>query len=73
MIRRGADEQRGEFFTLRMCLAFISSFCEARFYRAVVEALNERVGRYLLFFLLTGAGMYNASIGASCDPSIHYA
>lgn len=48
-----------------MCLAVISSFCEARFYRAVVEAVNEHVGRYLLFFLLSAAGMYNASIGAS--------
>lgn len=50
---------------LRMFLAAISSFCEAKFYRTVVETVNERVGRYLLFSLFFGAGMFGASVGES--------
>ncbi|TXT09120.1 hypothetical protein VHUM_02594 [Vanrija humicola] len=54
--------KRQQFFALRMFLGGISSFVEARFYRAVVEAVNERVGRYVLFALLFSAGMWTASV-----------
>jgi alpha-1,2-mannosyltransferase len=55
--------QRPVFFAIRIALGVVSVFCEARLYRAVVEKVNERVGRYLLFLLLTGAGMWNAATG----------
>ena len=41
----------------------MSTYCEAKFYRAVVETLNDRVGRYMLFMLVFSAGMWNASTG----------
>jgi len=55
--------KRQQFFALRLCLGAISSFVEAKFFRAVVEAVNERVGRYLLFAMLFSAGMWSASVG----------
>lgn len=44
-----------------MFFGLLSTFCEAKFYRTVVETINERVGRYLFFMLLTSAGMWSAS------------
>lgn len=55
--------QRPAFFAVRIFLAIISSLCEITFYRAVVEHINYRVGRYLFFMLLCSAGMWNASTG----------
>lgn len=55
--------QRQAFFCVRILSAFICSFVEARFYRAVVEHVNDRVGRYFLFGMLLSAGMWNASTG----------
>jgi len=55
--------QRQAFFALRISLGFVSSFCEAKFYRAVVETVNERVGRYMLFGMIFSAGMWGASTG----------
>ncbi|TFY64294.1 hypothetical protein EVJ58_g2719 [Rhodofomes roseus] len=54
-------EKRPAFFAVRMFLAAISSVCEAALYRAVVDKLNYRAGRYLLFMLLFSAGMWTAS------------
>jgi alpha-1,2-mannosyltransferase len=54
--------KRQQFFALRMCLGAISSACEAAFFRAVVEAVNERVGRYLFFAMALSAGMFSASV-----------
>lgn len=56
--------KRQQFFALRLCLGAISSVCEAKFFRAVVEAVNERVGRYLLFAMCLSAGMFSASVCA---------
>jgi alpha-1,2-mannosyltransferase len=56
--------QRQAFFALRIFLGAICSYGEARFFRTVVETINERVGRYLLFSLLLSAGMWNS---ASCQ------
>ncbi|KAG9102402.1 mannosyltransferase [Ceratobasidium sp. 392] len=53
--------KRPTYFGLKMIFAVVTSLCEARFYRTVVENINERVGRYLLFMLLFSAGMWNAS------------
>ncbi|ORX99359.1 hypothetical protein K493DRAFT_279646 [Basidiobolus meristosporus CBS 931.73] len=50
------------FFFIRMCFAIICSYCEARFYRAIVEHVNPRIGRYTLVLLLGSAGMYSASV-----------
>jgi alpha-1,2-mannosyltransferase len=46
-------------------LGFVSTLCEAKFYRAVVDAVNERVGRYMLFSMIFSAGMSSASVGTS--------
>ncbi|KAK4689384.1 hypothetical protein P7C73_g729, partial [Tremellales sp. Uapishka_1] len=54
--------KRQAFFTLRIALGAICSFCEAKFYRAVVDSVNERVGRYLLCAMMLSAGMWSASI-----------
>ncbi|PSS29616.1 hypothetical protein PHLCEN_2v2764 [Hermanssonia centrifuga] len=55
-------EKRPAFFAIRVVLAFISATCEAFLYRTVVDKVNYRAGRYLMFFLLFSAGMWNASI-----------
>ncbi|EIW67903.1 hypothetical protein TREMEDRAFT_44918 [Tremella mesenterica DSM 1558] len=54
--------KRQAFFALRIFLGAISSYCEARFFRAVVHTVNERVGRYLLFMMMLSAGMWGASV-----------
>ncbi|RPD65012.1 glycosyltransferase family 22 protein [Lentinus tigrinus ALCF2SS1-6] len=54
-------DKRPAFFAVRMFLAVISTICEATFYRAVVDRINYRVGRYLFFMLLCNAGMWIAS------------
>lgn len=43
---------------------FISAFCESMLYRAVVEKVNYRAGRYLFFMLLFSSGMW---IAATCE------
>ncbi|EJD54569.1 glycosyltransferase family 22 protein [Auricularia subglabra TFB-10046 SS5] len=60
-VRLLSMQKRHAFFSLRIAFAVASSFAEAKFYRAVVECINEHVGRYLLLMLLTSAGMWNAS------------
>lgn len=55
--------ERQQFFALRICLAAICSFAEAKFFRTVVTEVNERVGRYMFFMMLFGAGMWNAATG----------
>ncbi|KAI8981227.1 glycosyltransferase family 22 protein [Trametes punicea] len=54
-------EKRPAFFAVRIFLGLISSVCEVTFYRAVVERINYRVGRYVFFLLLFNAGMWTAS------------
>ncbi|KAL7421010.1 mannosyltransferase [Cryptotrichosporon argae] len=54
--------KRQQFFALRIALGAISSFAEALFFRAVVDAINERVGRYMLVMMVTSAGMWSASV-----------
>ena len=60
--------ERQQFFALRMLLGFVSTLCEAKFYRAVVDAVNERVGRYMLFSMIFSAGMSSASVGTFTHP-----
>ncbi|KAH9897963.1 glycosyltransferase family 22 protein [Cubamyces lactineus] len=54
-------EKRPAFFAVRIFLGLISSLCEVTFYRAVVDRVNYRVGRYVFFLLLFNAGMWTAS------------
>ncbi|WRT69234.1 uncharacterized protein IL334_006218 [Kwoniella shivajii] len=54
--------KRPAFFALRISLGAICSFCEAKFFRTVVDTINDRVARYLLFGLMLSAGMWNASV-----------
>ncbi|KAF9225513.1 glycosyltransferase family 22 protein [Gyrodon lividus] len=53
--------KRPAFFAVRIFLAVLSTLCEAKLCRTVVEKINERVGRYLFFMLLFNAGMWNAT------------
>ncbi|WVN87816.1 uncharacterized protein L203_103011 [Cryptococcus depauperatus CBS 7841] len=55
-------DKRPAFFALRMSLGAICSFCEARFFRAVAGAINDRVARYLLVIMMLSAGMCYASV-----------
>ncbi|KAF7307149.1 Glycosyltransferase family 22 protein [Mycena indigotica] len=57
----GAGDKRIAFFAVRISLATVSVLAEAKFYRTVYEKINERVGRYLFFMMLSSAGMWNAS------------
>ncbi|KAI8880026.1 glycosyltransferase family 22 protein [Backusella circina FSU 941] len=49
------------FYLIRMLLATVCSFAEARFYRTIVEEINPHVGRYVFCILFFAAGMFNAS------------
>ncbi|KAJ7459090.1 glycosyltransferase family 22 protein [Mycena galericulata] len=62
-------DKRAAFFAVRISLATVSVFAEAKFYRTVYENINERVGRYLFFMLLFNAGMWNASAFPALLPS----
>ncbi|OAX32858.1 glycosyltransferase family 22 protein [Rhizopogon vinicolor AM-OR11-026] len=53
--------KRPAFFAVRITIAVLSTLCEAKLCRTVVEKVNERVGRYLFFMLLFSAGMWNAA------------
>ncbi|KAJ1020269.1 hypothetical protein NDA18_005866 [Ustilago nuda] len=53
--------KRQIFFAVRLLLAFISSFVDARFYKAVGDVFSARVGRYCLMALAASAGIYEAS------------
>ncbi|KAI0035168.1 asparagine-linked glycosylation 9 protein isoform a [Vararia minispora EC-137] len=55
------DSKRAAFFAVRMTLATASTLCEAKLYETVKDKINNRVGRYFLFYLLTSAGMWNAA------------
>ncbi|OSD06116.1 glycosyltransferase family 22 protein [Trametes coccinea BRFM310] len=54
-------EKRPAFFAVRIFLGIVSSLCEVTFYRAVVDRINYRVGRYVFFLLAFNAGMWTAS------------
>ncbi|ETS60356.1 hypothetical protein PaG_05557 [Moesziomyces aphidis] len=54
--------KRQVFFAVRLLLAFVSSFVDARFYKAVADVFGARVGRYCLVMLAASAGMYEASV-----------
>ncbi|KAF8926438.1 mannosyltransferase, partial [Dissophora ornata] len=49
------------FFILRIILGAVSAHCEATLYRAVVDEVDPRIGRYLLLALFSSAGTWVAS------------
>ncbi|KAF9302215.1 mannosyltransferase [Mortierella antarctica] len=49
------------FFILRIILGAVSAHCEATLYRAVVDEVDPRIGRYLLLALVSSAGTWIAS------------
>ncbi|KAN0064966.1 mannosyltransferase [Thecaphora frezii] len=53
--------KRQVFFSIRILLAVTSTLIEARFYKAVADTFNSRVGRYLLLALAASPGMFDAS------------
>lgn len=53
--------KRQVFFAVRLLLAFLSSFVDASFYKAVADVFSARVGRYCLMALAATAGIYEAS------------
>ncbi len=46
-----------------MSLGLVSTVCEAKFYRSIVENVNNHVGRYTLALLVFNTGMWSASTG----------
>ncbi|KAH8099315.1 asparagine-linked glycosylation 9 protein isoform a [Cristinia sonorae] len=54
-------EKRPAFFAVRIFLAFLSALCETVLYRAVIDKINYRAGRYLFFMLLCSSGMWIAA------------
>ncbi|KAI6120641.1 glycosyltransferase family 22 protein [Pisolithus croceorrhizus] len=65
--------KRPAFFAVRIGLAVISTLCEAKFCRIVVEKVNEHVGRYLFFMLLFNTGMWIASPALLPSSFVMYA
>ncbi|KAI0068066.1 asparagine-linked glycosylation 9 protein isoform a [Artomyces pyxidatus] len=53
--------KRPAFFMVRAFLALTSSACEAKLYATVKDKINNRVARYMLFMMVTSAGMWNAA------------
>ncbi|KAI8987796.1 Alg9-like mannosyltransferase family-domain-containing protein [Mycotypha africana] len=49
------------FYLIRLFLAAICSYVEARFYRTITEEINPHVGHYVYAILFFSAGMFNAS------------
>ncbi|KAF9191520.1 mannosyltransferase [Haplosporangium sp. Z 767] len=49
------------FFIIRIVLGTVSAHCEATLYRAVVDEVDPRIGRYLLLALICSAGTWIAS------------
>ena len=60
------------FYVLRMVLAAASAAADATLYRSAVQAVNARVGRYLLIFLLTSAGTTMASVALLPSSFVMY-
>ncbi|CAG8663230.1 11145_t:CDS:2, partial [Ambispora leptoticha] len=56
------DDKIKVFYGIRIIFAIFCAYCEAKFYRAVLDQLGNRVGRYIFVMLLSAAGMWNASI-----------
>lgn len=54
-------DKRPGFFAIRAAFAFLSSYCEAKLYRAIADHINLRAARYFLAISLFSAGMWNAS------------
>ncbi|EGF99246.1 family 22 glycosyltransferase [Melampsora larici-populina 98AG31] len=54
-------DKRPGFFAIRAAFALISSYCEAKLYRAIADHINLRAARYFLAISLFSAGMWNAS------------
>ncbi|PWY97947.1 hypothetical protein BCV70DRAFT_202433 [Testicularia cyperi] len=53
--------KRQIFFAVRLLMAFVTTFVDARFYKAVADTFSARVGRYCLIALAASAGMFEAS------------
>lgn len=56
------DDKIRIFYGVRMLLGAFSAFTEAKLYRAIVEKVEPRVGRYYLFMTLGSVGMWNAAV-----------
>ncbi|KAI6153875.1 glycosyltransferase family 22 protein [Pisolithus tinctorius] len=65
--------KRPAFFAVRIALAVMSTLCEAKFCRVVVDKVNERVARYLFFMLLFNTGMWIASPALLPSSFVMYA
>jgi alpha-1,2-mannosyltransferase len=59
------------FFGVRILLAMTSGLAEAAFYRAVVDNISMKVGRYLFFMLAFSAGMWNSSAGTKISSLVN--
>ena len=51
-----------EFYFMRCVLAVACATCETRLYAVVSQAMNPRIGLYLLTCMVTSAGMFHAAI-----------
>ncbi|WAQ87472.1 hypothetical protein PtA15_8A376 [Puccinia triticina] len=54
-------DKRPGFFAIRAMLAFLSSYTEAKLYRAIADHINPRAARYYLSMSLFSAAMWSAS------------
>ncbi|PLW17988.1 hypothetical protein PCANC_03611 [Puccinia coronata f. sp. avenae] len=54
-------DKRPGFFAIRAMLAFLSSYTEAKLYRAIADHINARAARYYLSMSLFSAAMWTAS------------
>lgn len=54
-------DKRPAFFAIRAMLAFLSSYTEAKLYRAIADHISPRTARYYLSLSLFSAAMWSAS------------
>ena len=60
------------FYALRFALAVVSAAADACLYRAVAQAVNARVARYMLALLATSAGLVTASVALLPSSLVMY-
>ncbi|KAJ5385451.1 GPI mannosyltransferase [Penicillium concentricum] len=50
-----------EFYTIRLCLAFLCTACQTRLYSAICRTLSPRIGLFFVMIVTLSPGMFHAS------------
>lgn len=55
------SNKAGEFYFLRMILAFVCASCETRLFAVISKAMNPRIAIFFLIVIVSSTGMFHAS------------